>query len=111
MKMKAAAWLQAGALALGLLAGPQAMAQAAHPADHWEFGVETGYLAKIRNNSLLEYRIVPVQAVWRSPALFDLWNGPDGARLTVRNRIALVGEAIVRGPESHYFAVAGAPTF
>lgn len=109
--MKATAWLQAGALALGLLAAPHAWAQEDLPADHWEFGIEAGYLAKVGNNSPLDYRIVPVQAVWRSPAMFDVWNGAGGARLAVRNRFALVGEAIVRGPESRYFAVAGAPTF
>jgi lipid A 3-O-deacylase len=108
--MRFAEWAAASALILGLLAGAPALAQG-HPADHWEFGVEAGYLAKVRNNSPHDYRIVPLQAVWRSPALFDLWNGPSGARLTVRNRVSLVAEAIVRGPEDHYFAIAGSPTF
>jgi lipid A 3-O-deacylase len=86
-------------------------AQARHPADNWEFALETGYLKKIRHNSPLDYRIVPTQAVWRSPALFDLWQGESGARLTVRNRAALVVETFVRGPEDHYVAFAGSPTF
>jgi lipid A 3-O-deacylase len=109
--MTPASWLAWGALALAFLAAPQARAQAPHPADSWEFGVEAGYLAKVRNNSPHDYRIVPLQAVWRSPPLFDLWHSADGARLTVRNRFALVGEAIVRGPEDRYIAIAGAPTF
>jgi lipid A 3-O-deacylase len=109
--MRAATWAAAPTLAIALLAAAPALAQQQHPADQWEFGVEAGYLAKVRNNSPHPYRIVPIQAVWRSPALFDLWKSADGARLTVRNRIALVGEAIVRGPEDYYFAVAGAPTF
>jgi lipid A 3-O-deacylase len=106
-----AAWLAYGAFALASLAAPQVRAQATHPADAWEFGVEAGYLAKVRNNSPHDYRIAPVQAVWRSPALFDLWNAPDGRRLTVRNRFSIIGEAILRGPEDRYIAIAGSPTF
>ena len=86
-------------------------ALAQHPADSWEFAVEAGYLKKVRHNSPLDYRIAPAQAVWRSPAAFDLWKGSSGARLTVRNRLALVAETFVRGPEDYYVAFAGSPTF
>lgn len=85
-------------------------AQAQHPADRWEFGIEAGYLTKIRRNSPLDYRIAPAQLVWRSPAAFDLWQGQSGARLTVRHRLAIVAERFVRGPEDYYLAFAGAPT-
>lgn len=96
-------------LAAGLLCGaPCALAQ--HPADSWEFALEAGYLKKVRNNSPLDYRILPAQAVWRSPAMFDLWKGDSGARLTVRNRLALVAETFARGAEDYYLAFAGAPT-
>ena len=108
--MNFASWLACGAVALASFAAPPANAQAAHPADSWEFGVEAGYLAKVRNNSPHDYRIVPLQAVWRSPAAFDLWTAADGRRLTVRNRFSIVGEAIVRGPEDRYIAIAGSPT-
>jgi lipid A 3-O-deacylase len=82
-----------------------------HPADHWEVSATSGYLTKIRHNSPLDYAIVPSQILWRSPAMFDLWQGPDGARLTVRNRVALVAETFAKGPEDYYIAVAGSPTF
>lgn len=82
-----------------------------HPSTKWEVGIETGYLTKVRHNSPLDYAIVPTQVVWRSPALFDIWRGADGARLTVRNRIAVVAETYVRGAEDYYLAFAGAPTF
>ena len=94
---------------LGMLACA-APAQADRPADHWEFAVETGYLTKVGNNSPLDYRIVPLQAVWRSPTVFDLWRGQSGARLSVRNRFAVVVETFVRGPEDHYLAFTAAPT-
>jgi lipid A 3-O-deacylase len=109
--MKGKRWIAPAWLMLALAAAPAARAQAPHPADRWEFALEAGYLAKVRNNSPHDYRIAPVQVAWRSPALWDLWRSPAGARLTVRNRFALVAEAIVRGPENHYFAVSGAPVF
>ena len=99
---------------LGLLIGLSAGAQhalAQHPADAWEFAVETGYLKKVKHNSPLDYRIVPAQLVWRSPAMFELWRGKSGARLAVRNRFAIVAETFVRGPEDYYLAFTGAPTF
>ena len=98
------------AFSTALLAGAQHV-QAQHPADQWEFAVETGYLKKVKQNSPLDYRIIPAQLAWRGPAVFDLWRGEDGARLTVRNRLVIVAETFVRGPEDYYFAFAGAPTF
>ena len=95
---------------MGLSASAQHV-QAQHPADQWEFAVEAGYLKKIKRNSPLDYRIVPTQVAWRSPALFDLWRHENGARLAVRNRLAIVAETFVKGPEDYYFAFAGSPTF
>lgn len=111
MKMTGTHWLARGALAFALLAGTQAQAQAPHPADRWEFALETGYLAKIRDNSPHDYRIAPINIAWRSPATTDLWRSQDGKRLVLRHRIGLVAEAIVRGPEDHYVAINGAPSF
>ena len=101
--------IRLGLLAALLAGAPHAQAQ--HPADQWEFALESGYLKKIKHNSPWDYRIVPVQLAWRGPALFDLWRGEDGARLTVRNRLAIVAETFVKGPENYYFAFAGAPSF
>lgn len=111
MKTTRTRWISWGAFALALLAGAQARAQALHPADRWEFALETGYLAKVRNNSPHDYRIAPVNLAWRSPATRDLWRSPDGRRLVLRHRLALVAEAIVRGPEDHYVAFNAAPSF
>jgi lipid A 3-O-deacylase len=85
-------------------------ARAQHPADYWEFSVQTGYLTKVKNNSPFDYRIVPTQAVWRSPTVFNLWQSESGARLTVRNRFAAVFETFARGPEDYYLAFTAAPT-
>lgn len=96
-------------LALGLVA-VHAHAED-HPTDRWEVAIEAGYLEKIRNNSPLDYVIAPLQVAWRSPAMFDLWNGESGAQLTLRNRIAVVYETYLEGAEDYYFAFAGAPSF
>ena len=100
----------ASILAGCLLAAPASGLAQSHPADHWEVAVEMGYLEKIRDNSPLDYVIVPLQLAWRSPAMFDLWTGESGARLTVRNRIAVILETYVEGAEDYYFAFAGAPS-
>lgn len=109
--MKWSRWIACTLAVLGLGAALTARAQAPHPADRWEFAVEGGYLAKVRNSSPHPYRIVPVQVAWRSPAFAELWRSPEGARLTVRHRLALIAEAIVRGPEDRYLAFSGAPVF
>jgi lipid A 3-O-deacylase len=110
-RMRGHRWIATGSFALAVVAAAPASAQSPHPADRWEFAVEAGYLAKVKNNSPHDYRIAPVQVAWRSPSMTDLWRSPEGARLTLRNRFALVAEAIVRGPEDHYFALSGAPVF
>jgi hypothetical protein len=107
--MKSTRWKIVAATSLALAAAGGARAQAPHPADRWEFAVEAGYLAKVRNNSPHPYRIAPLQLAWRSPATWELWHSEGGARLAVRNRVALIAEAIVRGPESRYVAMSAAP--
>jgi lipid A 3-O-deacylase len=111
MTKSAGRWRTAVACALALLAGSTAQAQAIHPADRWEYALEAGYTAKVRDNSPFEYRIAPFHLAFRSPAFTDLWTSPEGARLTVRHRISLVAEAIAQGPETHYVAIQGAPVF
>jgi hypothetical protein len=111
MKLEGKGRKAALGFALAMLAAVRAQAQPMHPADRWEFAVEAGYLGKVKSNSPFHYRIAPVQVAWRSPSMTDLWRSPEGARLTLRNRIAVVGEVITRGPEHHYFAISGAPVF
>lgn len=100
------AWVLFAVSALVPLA---AHAQVQHPADRWEFALEGGYLHKVKHNSPWSYRIVPMQVAWLSPAFQELWRSPEGMRLTVRHRFAIIAEGIVRGPEDHYFAVSGSP--
>ena len=77
-------------------------AQEQHPADQWEVAFEAGYATKIKHNSPWNYAIAPAQIAFRSPYAFDLWRGDSGARLAVRNRMSLIGETFLRGPEDYY---------
>ena len=81
-----------------------------HPADKWEVAVEAGYLKKVRNNTPLDYTIAPLQVAWRSPAMFDLWRGDSGARLTLRHRVSVLYESYLKGAEDYYVGIAGAPS-
>ena len=50
MGKKRNGWFAGGLAALALLAAAPSQAQSGHPADRWEYALEAGYLAKVRNN-------------------------------------------------------------
>ncbi|OYV05150.1 MAG: hypothetical protein CFE26_13095 [Verrucomicrobiales bacterium VVV1] len=83
---------------------------AGHAADRWEIALQSGYTSGIGHNTPLDYEIIPTQLVLRSPKVIEFWTGENGARLLVRNRIALLAESIVKGPESYYLGISGAPS-
>ncbi len=96
---------------LGLLAAPVfAFGNSGHPADTWEWTVESGYLWNIGNNTDIHYEIIPTQLTLRSPIVWTLWEDEAGAKLVVRNRVSALFEAITRGPEDGYIGLAGAPS-
>ena len=81
-----------------------------HPADTWEWTLESGYLWKIRENSPLDYEIIPTQLTLRSPVMFTLWEDESGQKIVVRNRFALLAETFTQGPEDYYFGLTAAPS-
>ncbi len=83
---------------------------AAHPTDHWEFVVESGYLWNIGDNTPIDYEIVPTQLTFRSPVMWNLFDGADGSKLVVRNRFAAIFETITAGPEDYYIGASAAPS-
>ncbi len=83
---------------------------ATHPADTWEWTVESGYLWEVGHNTNIDYEIIPTQLTLRSPVVLTLWKDEAGARIVVRNRFSALMESITAGPESYYFGVAGAPS-
>lgn len=77
--------------------------------DKWEFGVDVGYLKKVKHGTSLDYEIVPTQLVWRTPVVRELWRSAGGSSLTFRHRLAFVYETFVEGAEDYYVGFSGAP--
>ena len=96
--------------ALVLASVPLISIAAAHPADEWEFVLESGYLKNIGNNTPIDYEIIPTQLTFRSPVMWNLLDGGDGSKLVVRNRFAGIFETFVRGPEDYYLGLSAAPS-
>lgn len=87
---------------------------AAEPAAErpWESSaltVESGMLWEIGSGTPIAYRLVPTQFSWRS-AEFLGHGFPDGSRIVIRHRLALIGTWIENGPESHYVGISGSPS-
>jgi lipid A 3-O-deacylase len=82
----------------------------AHPADQWEFVVESGYLWNVGDNTSIDYEIIPTQLTFRSPTMWTWFSGDDGSRLVVRNRFAAIFETITVGPEDYYIGLSAAPS-
>lgn len=85
-------------------AGPPLVAY--DPLEHWEIGYETASLWSFGGNATpLSYVFLPqIITIKSRPVLsFDV----GGGKLVVRNRLSLLGEAIIEGPESYFFGFTG----
>ena len=102
MKLKLYCWM------LGF--SPFACMAAEHPANTWEWTLESGYLWNVGGNTDIDYEIIPTQLTLRTPVVWTWWQDADGAKLVVRSRISALLETITRGPEDLYLGVAAAPS-
>lgn len=98
--------------ALSASAGPLAPVTPAAPAApydplaHWEIGYETSALWSFGGNATpLNYTFLPQIVTIKTRPVLD-WDLGGGV-LAVRNRLSLLGEAIIEGPESYFFGVTG----
>lgn len=82
----------------------------AHEADQWELTLESGYTWQVGTWTEIDYEIVPTQLTLRSPIVWTLWEGQEGAKLLVRHRLSALLETITEGPESYYIGLAAAPS-
>ena len=89
---------------------PTSAPDPAHPADAWELTLESGYTWNIGSNTPIDYEIIPTQLTLRTPTHMTWWEDENGARLIVRGRFSLMMESIVKGPESYYIGLGGAPS-
>ncbi len=94
-------------------AGEQAIAPAPAPSNqpwkHNSIDIEAGYLWKVGGDTPLDYEIAPVILSWR-PAYQFFHEFNDGSAIVLRSRFAAIGQAIVVGPENHYFGLMAAPS-
>lgn len=95
---------------IGLSSGAAATPDDSHPLDRWELRLETGYLRNAGGATAIDYHIVPNQLTLQTPPHWNIWRFGSGARLALRARFSLLGEAFVRGPESYYLGFAAAPS-
>ena len=97
-------------VASAVAGGTPRPADGAHPADSWEWTLESGYLWECGHNTNIDYEIIPTQLTLRSPVMWTWWEGDAGDRLVVRNRFSALFETITVGPEDYYIGIAGAPS-
>ena len=77
----------------------------------WEeeaLSVEHGLLWQVGSSTPLSSRLVPTELSWRSREALG-WQFPS-SRITIRNRVTLLGTWVQQGPESHYFALGASPS-
>ena len=102
--MKPTCWI---ALVASLAA---AGAATAHPADQWEYVMESGYLRNVGHNTDIDYEIIPTQLTLSSPAVWTPWENQAGAKFVIRHRFSALFESFIKGPEDYYLGVAAAPS-
>jgi lipid A 3-O-deacylase len=78
------------------------------PWNEQALSVERGLLWQVGKSTDLSYRLAPTELSWRSRESFG-WQLLSG-RLSVRNRLTLMGTWIEQGPESHYVALSASPS-
>jgi hypothetical protein len=98
------------ALAIWGVLAASAAAAGTHPADSWEWTLESGYLWECGGSTNINYEIIPTQLTLRSPVMWTWWEGDSGSSLVVRNRVSALFETFSVGPEDYYIGLAGAPS-
>jgi len=93
---------------LSSIAGPVVMQPAAKsgtalqpaydPLQHWEFDIESGVIWRVGHDATpLNYTVLVEELTFKSPPVFDIKVG--GGDLVLRNRLSILIEPIVVGPE------------
>ena len=85
-------------------ADPQVVSWQRHCID-----IETGMIWNVGSNTPINYRIVPTQISWRSPAIWKKDFG-GGSKLVLRNQVSLIADWVEFGPEDYYFGLSAAPS-
>src|SRR5688500_2658016 len=100
-----------GVLGTLVLLGSMLLSVARGEGRPWEestLSLEHGLLWQVGTSTPLSYRLIPTQLSWRWREAFG-WQFA-ASRITVRNRVTLIGTWVQQGPESHYVALAASPS-
>ncbi len=76
---------------------------------HNAFDIESGMLWEVGHYTSIDYRLVPTEFVWRTPRWFG-YNFDSGATISLRNRFALIGTWVAKGPEHQYIGFSASPS-
>lgn len=77
--------------------------------DSWTLDFESGVIWRISGSTHLDYVLAPSLLSVRTPAHFVFELGSDSL-LVVRSRLNFLAEAVIEGPENHYFGISGSPS-
>lgn len=76
------------------------------PTEHWEVDYETGVLWRVTGSATpLSYTVLPQLLTFKSPRIGTA-RPLFGGDFVIRNRVSLLGEPIIVGPEHHFTGAA-----
>jgi lipid A 3-O-deacylase len=78
------------------------------PPAAWTLDFESGALWRVSDNTTANYIVLPQMISLRTPAHFRLDLG--GGELTLRSRLSVLIEPIIKGPEDVYLGWSGSPS-
>lgn len=78
--------------------------------DQWDWGVETGYLWQIGSNTSIDYELATAVFSIRSPRAITMLEQDNGNALVVRNRVSLITDYVIEGPEDYIITLNGSPS-
>lgn len=78
--------------------------------DQWDWGVEAGYLWQIGSNTSIDYELATTVFSVRSPVAITMLEQKNGNALVVRNRVSLIADYVVEGPEDYIITINGSPS-
>ena len=88
---------------------PSQVEESFDPAGDWTFDYETAVLVRASDNTFQNYTVVPQIISLRTPAHVRIDLG-DFGELTMRSRLSLLVEPILKGPENLYLGWSGSPS-
>lgn len=78
--------------------------------EQWDWSIESGYLWQIGSNTSIDYELATAVFSILSPAAITLLEQDNGNALVVRNRVSLITDYVIEGPEDYIITLNGSPS-